>query len=182
MLRGLSSGIILGMLGISRAIFLRGSTQRFHSRVSQLKMSYLAVHVQSYVKTSSEALFYAKALQASTNMLPLQGVLRYDILRNNDDPRKFLLVKVFENVKSLDEHKTTQFYKDWTEQAEPLMEEARATARFNTLFPTGRSCWSSQSAMSSSSKTSPVEPPIHTQDIETSAAQGLLAVVVDIHV
>ena len=174
------------MISLGSALLIRSLPQRLHSSSSKLKMSYLAVHVKAQVKATQEPAFYAIALQASTSMLPLKGVLRYDILRNKEDPTKFLLVKVFDDVQCLDEHKTTQFYKDWTERAEPLMQEARLTARFNTLFPMERSCWNSQAVVGSSSITPEVRkagPSVTTVDSLAMAAQeGMLAVVVDIKV
>ena len=177
--------LLQGMLSLGSGLLTRSLPLRLRS-LTQLKMSYLAVLVKAQVKPSHDSVFYATALQASSSMLPLKGVLRYDILRNNEDPTKFLLVKVFDDVQCLNEHKTTQFYKDWTEKAEPLMQEARATARFNTLFPVERSCWNSQSAVSSvvptALRTADDTSPISGESLATAAEGGLLAVVVDIKV
>lgn len=177
--------VMQGMLRLGSALLTRSLPLRFHYSSLNLKMSYLAVHVKAQVIPSHETTFYATALQASHSMLPLKGVLRYDILRNNEDPTKFLLVKVFDDVHCLDEHKTTQFYKDWTDKAEPLMQGARITARFNTLFPVERSCWNSQAAVPSST---PLDlskantTPSYGESLITAAKEGMLAVVVDIQV
>lgn len=152
-------------------------------RVGLRMASHLAVHVKATVNPSSELPFFALASQASRSLLLQPGVLRYDILRNNEDKQKFLMIKVFKDVSDLDAHKTTSFYTDYTREAEPLMQEPRQTARYNTLFPTQSSGWDSRAAVQPSTSATPASTASSTAaTLEADGANGMFAVCVDIAV
>ena len=42
-----------------------------------------------------------------------EGNIRFDVLRNREDPNKFVLYEIWESEEALARHKTTQHYLNW---------------------------------------------------------------------
>lgn len=63
------------------------------------------------------------------------GVARFDVLQQNDDSSKFVLMEVYRTPAAVDAHKATPHYKKWAAAVEPLQAEARTRIRFTNLFP-----------------------------------------------
>ncbi|MCL6087498.1 MAG: antibiotic biosynthesis monooxygenase [Actinobacteria bacterium] len=54
-----------------------------------------------------------------------QGVLRFDVLQQDDDSSRFLLVEVYKDEKAIVQHKETDHYAQWVKNAEPMLAEPR---------------------------------------------------------
>ena len=53
------------------------------------------------------------------------GNIRFDVLQNNNDPTKFVLVEVFADEAAAAYHKTTAHYNKWRETVAPYMATPR---------------------------------------------------------
>ena len=53
------------------------------------------------------------------------GNVRFDILHENEDPTRFVMVEVFKDADAVAFHKTTEHYKKWRETVAPYMAEPR---------------------------------------------------------
>ncbi len=54
-----------------------------------------------------------------------EGNIRFDLLQNVDDPKKFTLYEHFRDKNAVDFHKTTEHYKKWAATVEPYMAAKR---------------------------------------------------------
>ncbi len=53
------------------------------------------------------------------------GNIRFDVLQDNNDPTKFVLVEVFADAEAVAAHKTTEHYNRWRETVAPYMASPR---------------------------------------------------------
>ena len=95
----------------------------------------LVIHVHVHVKPDCvEAFKEATHLNARLSLLEL-GVLRFDVLQQQDDPTRFVLVEVYRDAEAVAEHKETQHYPVWRDAVAPMMSEPRSSVKFNKLYP-----------------------------------------------
>ena len=63
------------------------------------------------------------------------GVLRFDLLRQRDDPTRFLLFEVYRQAEDHARHKETPHYQRWAAVAEPMLAEPRTRIIYESAFP-----------------------------------------------
>lgn len=170
-----------------RTRMFMSTTSTTSSPTSESTQHLLAVHVKASLKPGVETEFFNLAQRTSMQLLRHEGVLRYDILRNNDDASKYLLIKVFDDVKSLDSHKLTKYYTSYTEEASQFITQARDTSRFSVLFPTDASNWDCSSAGASVTDLTSQQSTENGSvgdiiSVSKAGKQGCLAVVVEVRV
>jgi quinol monooxygenase YgiN len=95
----------------------------------------LVVHVHVHVKTDCVEDFIAATLENARNSVQEPGVARFDVVQQQDDPTRFVLVEAYRNADAPAAHKTTQHYATWRETVAPMMAEPRQSAKFSNLFP-----------------------------------------------
>ena len=61
--------------------------------------------------------------------------LRFDVLRRNDDPNRFVLYEVYTSEAGFALHQQTEHYLRWKEAVQPMMAEPRAPQKCTSLFP-----------------------------------------------
>jgi quinol monooxygenase YgiN len=64
-----------------------------------------------------------------------EGVVRFDLVRQTDDPGHFLLFEVYRKAADHASHRETPHYKRWNAAAEPLMMEPRGRTIYESVFP-----------------------------------------------
>ena len=69
------------------------------------------------------------------------GNLRFDVLRCNDDPSKFMLYEVYDSENAVAEHKKTPHYLKWRETVAGWMAEPRKGVSYSVICPTDKSLW-----------------------------------------
>jgi len=78
-------------------------------------------------------------IQASTenhlNSVKEPGNLRFDLLRSDDDPARFILYEAYENETVAAAHKETAHYLKWKETVAPWMASPREGIRYTGLQP-----------------------------------------------
>ena len=95
----------------------------------------LIVHVQVHVKPDCvEAFKQATRLNARFSLLEL-GVLRFDVLQQQDDPTRFVLVEIYRDAGAAAAHKAAVHYPVWRDAVAPMMAEPRTSVKFEKLFP-----------------------------------------------
>ena len=62
------------------------------------------------------------------------GNLRYDVLRDADDPNHFLLYEVYRDADALAAHRETPHFQKWLATVESWMTEPRTRVRSQPLF------------------------------------------------
>jgi quinol monooxygenase YgiN len=63
------------------------------------------------------------------------GVVRFDVIQQEDDPKHFLLVEIYRTEEDPARHKETSHYIQWRETVAPMMAEARQGVRYKILSP-----------------------------------------------
>jgi len=100
------------------------------------------VHVHVHVKPESVEAFKQATLTNARESLKEPGVARFDVVQQQDDPTRFVLVEVYHTDAAAAAHKETKHYPIWRDAVAPLMAEPRRSVKFNNVFP-GESGWKS---------------------------------------
>lgn len=103
----------------------------------------LIVHVDILVKPEAVSEFIEATLKNAKASLQEPGVLRFDFIRDNQDPNRFCLVEVYKDDKAPAAHKETKHYNTWRDRVEPMMAKARSSRKFSAIFPDADG-WASQ--------------------------------------
>ena len=95
----------------------------------------LIVHVHVHVKPESADAFSAATLENARNSIREPGVVRFDVMRQQDDPTRFVLVEIYRDTDAPAAHKATAHYAAWRDAVEPMMAEPRRSVKYEAVFP-----------------------------------------------
>lgn len=93
------------------------------------------VHVFVHVKPGHEADFENASLENARASLTEPGVARFDVIRQQDDPSRFVLVEVYRSVDAAAAHKETAHYARWRDAVAEWMAEPRSSIKYHNLHP-----------------------------------------------
>ena len=99
------------------------------------------VHVFVTCKPGTEDQFKAASLANARASSKEEGIARFDVIQQIDDPCKFVLVEVYKNEEAPALHKETEHYKTWRETVADMMAVPRTNAKYKNLFPTTMAGW-----------------------------------------
>ena len=95
----------------------------------------LVVHVHVHVKPGCEEAFRAATVENAQNSVKEPGIARFDVIQQQDDASKFVLVEVYRTADDPARHKETDHYKKWRDAVEPMMAEPRKSVKYSNCFP-----------------------------------------------
>jgi len=95
----------------------------------------LIVHVFVHVKPDKVEAFRAASVENAKESVREPGVSRFDVIQQQDDPTRFVLVEVYRTVNDPARHKETAHYQKWRDTVESMMAEARSSVKYNNVFP-----------------------------------------------
>ena len=95
----------------------------------------LTVHVHIQVKPDRVEAFKAASVENSRNSLQEPGIARFDVLQQQDDPARFLLVEVYRTAEAPAAHKQTAHYRQWAEAVADMMAVPRSSVKFDQVYP-----------------------------------------------
>jgi autoinducer 2-degrading protein len=101
----------------------------------------LIVHVFVQVKPDSVDAFIAASLENARNSVQEAGVVRFDVVQQDDDPTRFLLIELYRTAQDPVRHKETSHYAAWRTAVEPMMAEPRSSVKYHALFPSETADW-----------------------------------------
>ena len=93
------------------------------------------MHVFVHVKQEFVQAFRAASVENARNSVQEPGIARFDVVQQQDDPTRFVLVEVYRNADAPAAHKATAHYKTWRDAVEPMMAEPRASIKYENVFP-----------------------------------------------
>ena len=93
------------------------------------------VHVQVRVKPESVEAFREATLENARRSVREPGVARFDVLQQQDDPTRFVLVEVYRTPDDPGRHKETNHYQVWRDAVADMMAEPRASVKYANCFP-----------------------------------------------
>lgn len=100
----------------------------------------LIVHVHVHVKADQVEAFRAASVENAKRSVKEPGVARFDVIQQQDDPTRFVLVEVYRTPNDPAKHKETTHYKKWRDTVEPMMAEPRTSVKYSNVFP-GEQGW-----------------------------------------
>lgn len=84
------------------------------------------VQVFIHVKPDKAAEFEAITIENARQSVKEPLIARFDLIRQADDPTRYVLLEVYRAQEGHAKHKETEHYKRWQKIAEPLMAEPRS--------------------------------------------------------
>lgn len=95
----------------------------------------LVVHVFVHVKPECVAEFIAATQENARNSVREPGIARFDVVQQQDDPTRFVLVEAYRTPEAPAAHKDTAHYAAWRDAVAPMMASPRSSVKFTNLFP-----------------------------------------------
>jgi len=95
----------------------------------------LVVHVFVHVKPGQAEALETATLENARNSVCEPGVARFDIIRQQDDPARFVLVEVYRTSEDPAKHKETAHYQKWRDTVAGMMAEPRTSVKYTNVFP-----------------------------------------------
>src|SRR5687768_2885272 len=95
----------------------------------------LVVHVHVRVKPEMIEAFKQASLANAQQSIKEPGIATFDVMQQQDDPSRFVLVEAYRTKEAPAAHKETRHYQVWRDAVAEMMAEPRSTVKFNSLFP-----------------------------------------------
>ena len=95
------------------------------------------IHVIVRVEPKPEnlAAFLELATYDARNSRKEPGCLRFDVLRQNDNPLRFAFYEVYKDEAAVKAHQQTEHYARWRREIEALQAVPRSSDKFTTVDP-----------------------------------------------
>jgi quinol monooxygenase YgiN len=93
------------------------------------------VHVFVQVKPDCIEAFKTATLENARNSVQEPGIARFDVIQQQDDPTKFVLVEVYRTSEDPARHKETAHYAAWRETVANMMAVPRTSMKYTNIFP-----------------------------------------------
>ncbi|KAL3771071.1 hypothetical protein ACHAWU_006448 [Discostella pseudostelligera] len=119
----------------------RNKIRNFSSQDNTQPASYQCVHVFISVKPGTEQEFLTASLANARASSQEPGIARFDVLQQDDDPTKFVLVEVYKTSDAPAAHKSTNHYLTWRDAVEHMMAEPRRAIKYKNQFPATVGGW-----------------------------------------
>mmetsp|Transcript_63543 Transcript_63543/g.94286 ORF Transcript_63543/g.94286 Transcript_63543/m.94286 type:complete len:211 (-) Transcript_63543:239-871(-) len=126
---------------INKRIVSNLTTRHQSMTTSTESVEYLCVHVFVTCKAGTEEAFLEASLANARESSKEEGIARFDVVQQIDDPTKFVLVEVYKNGDAPAAHKETAHYLKWRETVADMMAEPRSALKFKNHFPAVSGGW-----------------------------------------
>ncbi len=95
----------------------------------------LVVHVHVHVKPEHIEAFVAATRVNCEASLAEPGVARFDVVQQQDDAARFVLIEAYKTAEAPALHKQTLHYAAWRDAVEPMMASPRRSVKYHSLCP-----------------------------------------------
>lgn len=95
----------------------------------------LIVHVHVHVHPDAVERFIAATRANAAASAREPGVVRFDVVQQEDDPTRFVLVEVYRTADAPAAHKETAHYTTWRDAVESMMAEPRRSVKYRAVAP-----------------------------------------------
>jgi (4S)-4-hydroxy-5-phosphonooxypentane-2,3-dione isomerase len=93
------------------------------------------VHIHVQVKPESVAAFKQATLENARSSIQEPGIARFDVVVEQQDATRFVLVEVYRAPEAVTEHRATAHYAKWRDTVEPMMVAPRERTLYDPVFP-----------------------------------------------
>ncbi|MGD2050454.1 MAG: putative quinol monooxygenase [Chloroflexota bacterium] len=100
------------------------------------------VHVHVHVKPGQAEAFKEATIENARNSLQEPGVARFDVIQQQDDPNRFVLIEVYRTAGDPAKHKETAHYQKWRDTVAGMMANPRSSVKYSNVHP-GEDGWDS---------------------------------------
>lgn len=107
-------------------------------RTTSKENGMLIVHVHVQVKPDQVEAFRSATLENARHSIKEPGIARFDIIRQQDDPTRFVLVEVYRTAEDPARHKETPHYQRWRDTVADMMAQPRTSVKYTNMFPDER--------------------------------------------
>ena len=95
----------------------------------------LIAHIHVHVKPESVDEFRLATIENARASVRELGIARFDVVQQQDDSTRFVLIEVYRTPEAPTAHKATSHYAKWRDTVEPMMAEPRQRVLCNAVFP-----------------------------------------------
>ena len=95
----------------------------------------LIVHVHVHVKPEFVEEFRQATMENARASVQEPGIARFDVVEQQDDATRFVLIEVYRTPEAAAAHKETAHYAKWRDAVAPMMAEPRQSVKYNAVFP-----------------------------------------------
>jgi len=95
----------------------------------------LIIHVFVHVKPNQVEAFRTATLENAINSIQEPGIVRFDVIQQQDEPMRFVLVEVYRTSEDPGRHKETSHYQKWRDTVAEMMAEPRTSVKYTNVFP-----------------------------------------------
>ena len=95
----------------------------------------LIVQVHVHVKPEATEAFREASLENARNSVKEPGIARFDVLQQQDDPTRFVLLEIYRSPEAAAAHKETSHYAVWRDSVAAMMAEPRSSVKYTNAFP-----------------------------------------------
>jgi (4S)-4-hydroxy-5-phosphonooxypentane-2,3-dione isomerase len=95
----------------------------------------LIVHVHVHVKPECVEAFRAATIENAKASIQEPGIARFDVIQQQDDATRFVLIEIYRSVEATAAHKETAHYAKWRDTVAPMMAEPRGSVKYGNVFP-----------------------------------------------
>lgn len=93
------------------------------------------VHVHVHVRPDCVDAFIEATTGNARNSVREPGIARFDVVQQQDDPTRFVLVEVYRTLEDPARHKETAHYAAWRDAVADMMAEPRSSVKYANCFP-----------------------------------------------
>ena len=95
----------------------------------------LVVHVYVRVKPEFVVEFKDATIENARHSLKEPGIVRFDVVQQQDDSTRFVLIEEYRTLDDPGRHKETGHYQKWRDTVAEMMAEPRASIKYENVFP-----------------------------------------------
>jgi len=95
----------------------------------------LIVHVFVHVKPNQVEAFRTASLENAINSIQEPGIARFDVIQQQDELTRFVLVEAYRTSEDPGRHKETSHYQKWRDTVAEMMAEPRTSVKYTNVFP-----------------------------------------------
>jgi len=88
-----------------------------------------------HVKPDRIEAFRAATIENARKSIKESGIARFDVIQQQDDPTRFVLVEVYRTADAPAKHKETTHYQKWRDTVADMMAEPRTSVKYTNVFP-----------------------------------------------
>ena len=101
----------------------------------------LIVHVFVHVLPHRVDDFIAASRENARNSVQEPGIVRFDLVQQDDDSTRFLLIEIYRTPQDPARHKETAHYATWRDAVESWMAEPRRSVKYHAIVPDAVAEW-----------------------------------------